>query len=646
MAALTSTQSGNFNSSSTWGGSTPADGDTFTISAGHEVTVNSDIRTTTGYGDITVRGHLKFETNAKMRLNGRINVKGYNTAANNVSGGAWFTSGNSSTAGLLSASGNNIVLEVRGNNSDQHGVWIENERYASMKIEGDDKRTNTSNSVALDYNDEYIEVSNTSGFAKGDWISIYKEQEDDRVLGDEGFFVHDVDTTNDRIYIRQFVSPKAVVQSVNGTKVVVDNSRVFRVGYKLICGTQSVRKVATVTDINHTKNELTMSASFSSSQVGKTLYQTGCEKPHPTSKTVEKVATTLTTAITSANATNQIIVGSADDISVGDTIVIDVNNDSDFGWDYNTEYDVTAKSGTTLTLNANVRYKHNAGCVVQILNRHITFKGVDTSSDTRPFLYVEYWTSYNDASTRHITLKNIRFTNWGGNTVSNYYRGVMIAGYNSRYRDNETSSNYHKHQTTIQGVVVDNSNYKTSYVGLSTRHTHGTTLRNCICYNTGPQGIWNWSSQHHLKMYNNYVTRTSYSSIQQDALYESYSEVSYNYLTRSDDYGYMLHQFREQVPIRHNYLLNHEQRPMYQYYVNHEMIMERMHVDGFRYVPYIGTANGFTNFLDSYMDNRWHKSTHDDTPGLMDSTRYLSYAAGESRANYDRTNGNQCTFVS
>ena len=38
MAARTSQQSGNFTASATWGG-TPADGDTFTIAAGHSVTL-------------------------------------------------------------------------------------------------------------------------------------------------------------------------------------------------------------------------------------------------------------------------------------------------------------------------------------------------------------------------------------------------------------------------------------------------------------------------------------------------------------------------------------------------------------------------------------------------------------------------------
>ena len=207
----------------------------------------------------------------------------------------------------------------------------------------------------------------------------------------------------------------------------------------------------------------------------------------------------------------------------------------------------------------------------------------------------------------------------------------MIAGYNSRYHEDNTG-NVHQHQTTIQGVVVDNSNARNSYTGLNTRHPHSLTLRNCTCYYTGNQGIWNWSSTHNLKQYNNYVTRTSYSSIQRDAMYEPYSEDSYNYLTRSDDYGYMLHNFREQCPIRHNYLLNHENRCQYTYYTNHEMVMERMYYDGFRYAPYIGTANGTLNLIDCYMDNRWLRSTETNTDGLLDSSRYLTNSNAESRA--------------
>jgi len=114
MAALSSSQSGNFNSASTWGGTAPSDGDTFTINRGHKVTINSDLRPTNGYGDIVVYGNLHFTTNGKLRLNGRITVKGNDTYAYNT--GTQFEEGNSTNSGgLLSSSGNNMLLEVRGN---------------------------------------------------------------------------------------------------------------------------------------------------------------------------------------------------------------------------------------------------------------------------------------------------------------------------------------------------------------------------------------------------------------------------------------------------------------------------------------------------------------------------------------------------
>ena len=194
MAALSSTQSGNFNSASTWGGTAPSDGDTFTINRGHKVTVNSDLRPTNGYGDIIVYGNLHFATNGKFRLNGRITVKGNNSYAYNT--GTQFAEGNTTNSGgLLSSAGNNMILEVRGNNTDQHGIWIENERFASMKMEADAKRTKTYTSVPTSKNDEYLTVSDTSGFGEGDWIAIYRDDnQDNRVTGDEGFWVHDVDS--------------------------------------------------------------------------------------------------------------------------------------------------------------------------------------------------------------------------------------------------------------------------------------------------------------------------------------------------------------------------------------------------------------------------------------------------------------------
>ena len=112
--------------------------------------------------------------------------------------------------------------------------------------------------------------------------------------------------------------------------------------------------------------------------------------------------------LTSAAAVNDttITISDATDILVGDYINIDVNNDVDTNWDYNSEYVVTAKSDNTLTLNTAIANARKVGSLVQRLNRSITIKGVDT--DVRAFCYVEYDTDSNRAGTREIGLKDCR----------------------------------------------------------------------------------------------------------------------------------------------------------------------------------------------------------------------------------------------
>lgn len=640
MAALSSTQSGNWTSATTWGNVTPADGDTFTINYGHKVTVNSNTVVTQGYGDVTLNGCLHFATNTYIRFNGRITVRGQNTGTD-YNTPAQFTEGQSTGNGsLLSSAGNNIKVEFRGTDTDQHGIWVENIRYASMTMAADEKKTTTTNSAAVDFKDEYITVTDEAGFAEGDWIAIYTDgaqSEDYRVLGDEGFFVHDVDTANNRIYVRQFVTPTAVIQSVNNTTVVVDDARVFRVGYKLICGTGSSRVVASVTAINN--NTITFDGSFSSSQVGLTLYQTGTEKPHLVSNSVQKIATTLRTAITSADSTNQIVVGSSADILVGDEIVIDVNNDTDKSWDYDTKYTVTAKSGNTLTLDDQVRYTHKLGSLVNILTRHMTITTVDDGGDHRCFLYVEYWTDSNNASTRWIGLDNIRFTKWGANTKSTYYGGVMLAGYNSHYRENESTNGRYQYQSHHQGCVVDTTANRRNYAGFSTRHPRGHTQRNNMCYDTGNQAFWGWSSQNFVKRYNNYATRSSYSCFQYNAVYDIQSEISYHYGTRSDDYAFMLDQARDACPIRHNILLNNEQRVVYMFYQRPGLVFDRFYIDGFRQNIYAGISGGIPIFIDSFMDNKWFKSIDTGTTGTLDTNKYFAYVSPSGHSSTERSNG-------
>lgn len=639
MASLTSSQSGNWTSSTTWGGSTPADGDTFTIAAGHKVTINSDNRPTNGYGDITVFGNLHFDTNAKFRMKGRITVEGSNQ---DYSTGTQFTEGVSTSGGLLSGNGSNIVLEFSGSNDDQHGIWIQNETFASMKLVGTEVRTNTTLSSEASIKDEYITVNSSDNIAAGDWLSIYLDgNQDNRVLGDEGCWVHDVDSGNNRIYIRQYVSPTATITRVNNDKIFVDNARVFRVGYKLIFGTGSNRNVRTITEIGLKNNRITLNSSVTGTVVGETVYQTGLEKKHPSGRTVLKMATTLTTAV-AADDTNQITVGSSGDLAVGDTIVVDVNNDTDTNWDYRAHYTITAKSGNTLTLDTTLANARKVGSVVTKLNRDFVIKGVNDSSDTRCFLYVEYWTDFNKAHTRHIHLKNIEFTQWGGNTKSTYYRGVVIAGYNSEYRDNESSDNRYAFQSRVEGCTVHSVNREDSYLGLSVRHSHGFLSRNNICYDTSNHGFWMWSSNHNVKFYNNYCTRTAYSTFHADSVYEPYSEYAYLYGTRSDDYGFFVHHHAESIPIRHVILLHHEQRPMYIFWAQNNNEFNRIYIDGFRQHPYIGDRGSSVIFTDSYVGNKWYKSLDGQTNGIVNSSAYWCSTGASSRNHYLRNAGHNC----
>jgi len=646
MAALTSTQSGNWSSSSTWGGSTPADGDTFTIAQGHKVTVNSDVRAgSAGFGDILVRGNLHFATNGIMRINGRITVQGNGSTDYSKSNGVSaqdFTEGGSSSGALLSATGSNILLEFDGDNEDQHGIWIRNVTYSSWKFIGDDSVTTTTISSEASVEDSYLTVVDETGFGIGDWIAIYNAgQGDYRVRADEGCWVHDVDAANNRIYTKKFVGPKAIVSSASGTSLVVDHANIFRVGYIIIFGTGNNRNVKTITAISG--NTITLDSSISGTvSSGTEVYETGLDKKHLSGSAVRKNAAVLTSAAAVDDTT--VTISDATDISVGDTINIDVNNDVDTNWDYNSEYSVTAKSGNTLTVSPAIANVRKVGSLVQRLNRSIEIQAVDT--DVRAFCYVEYYTDYSRASTREIQLKDIIFNRIGGNTKNTYYRPpCFVAGYNSRYRDNEyTTDSRYDCQSKYENCVALNTNNNPSYGGLSTRHPHSFVHRNCLSINSGQRGTFQWSSHHDIQFVNNYTTRNAYNSLHNDGMYEA-NEWAYLYFTRSDDYGMMLHHNREMNPIHNVILLNHENRPMYMYYQAPNSTFKRFHIDGFRSVPYIGIGGGDAVFQDSYIQNSWYKQVPDvyagytDTFGVIDSNDYFANGSGDGRAQTYRGGG-------
>ena len=643
MANLTSSQSGNWTSSSTWGGSTPADGDIFTISQGHKVTVNSDIRAGVGFGDILVRGCLHFDTGGKIRINGRVTVQGNGSTDYSKTDGVSaqdFTEGGSSSGALLSATGNNIHLEFEGSNSDQHGIWIEATTYSSWKFIGDDSVTTTELSSVANPGDEYLTVDNTTGFGLGDWVSIYntnnarpEEQKD------EGCWVHDVDASNNRIYIKKFVGPKAIVTSALGSSLVVDHSKIFRVGYKIIFGTGNNRNVRTITSING--NTLILNSNISGTiSSGTEVYETGLDKKHAIDRKVRRNSSVLTSAAAVNDTT--ITISDATDILVGDYINIDVNNDVDTSWDYNSEYVVTAKSGNTLTLNTAITNARKVGSLVQRLNRSITIEGVDT--DVRAFCYVKYWTDSSRAGTREIGLKDIRWHRMGGNTNNNFYRGAcFVSGYNSDYRNFSSNSN-EDYQSKYENCVVHSSTNRSNYTGMNTRHVQGFIWRNCISVNAGNHAYWQWSSHYSMQFMNNYATRNAYANLDNGAMYDS-PEYGYNYLTRSDDHGILLHHMRNICNVHNNIILNSEQKPLYIYYQTGGTQFRRMHIDGFRAIPYVGMGGGHAHFVDSYIQNKYYKQIpgvyagYTDTFGIVDSNDYFGSSGWDSRADYTRNPG-------
>jgi hypothetical protein len=251
MATITSNSSGNWATGSTWvGGSVPAADDLVVIAHGHKVTLNTNIQSTRT-GDVTIDGNLHFANGGKMHLHGLMRVN--NTSNHNNTAGE-FVEGTSTSGSLLSMA-NGTEIKISGNNGDQHGIQVHSRKWCGVQIDGGEPTLITTVNGNHAPDSSYITVADASNFAINDRISLYKREEDYTLANDEVFFVHDVDTTNERIYFRQYVCPEATIQSVSGSTITVDDASVFRVNYLLIFGTGNNRNVLRVTAIN--KNTIT-----------------------------------------------------------------------------------------------------------------------------------------------------------------------------------------------------------------------------------------------------------------------------------------------------------------------------------------------------------------------------------------------------
>ena len=614
MATITSTQTGNWHDTSTWvGGSVPAADDLVVIAHGHRVTVSTNIQSAKT-GDVTIDGNLHFANGGKMHLDGRMTVKNTSHSENNT---GEFVEGTAASGSLLSMVGG-TEIKISGDNSAQHGIQIDARKWCGVQIDGGEPTLVTTVNGNQAPDADYITVASAANFAINDRISLYKREEDYRIMNDECFFVHDVDTSNNRIYVRRYVSPEATIQSVSGSTITVDDASVFRVGYKLIFGTGNNRNVLAITSMSG--NVITFGSSVDNdpSLVGATVYQTGTEKYHVNGKFCRRLASAIATEYLGATSLRTITLNDVTDFSVGDMVYIHASfsklggnligdyyyNVTGFGstsagtnngiWRLKAIYNITAidTSAKTITVDRDILFNGAVGDPVVKMERDVVIKACDTSGNdiadgdqdtARVFFNVKYWTStsWQNAPTRRVKIKYVQFISLGYNTndSTNFRAGVTIAGYNGRFDKGITGSSADNNTIhTTNGVSHTGENYLDgcsytaynlvsndnrdgdNYPSLTVRHPYGMVCRNHIIVGAG-RGMWHWSTQYHLKTHGHIVAHSNYSSCEIGGAYQYPNEVSYIQGYGSEDYGFLLYNVgRQNDSVTCAYLRSENQR--------------------------------------------------------------------------------------
>ena len=476
MATITSAQTGNWHTGSTWvGGSVPAADDLVVIAHGHKVTLSTDI-TSARTDDVTIDGNLHFANGGKMHLNGRMTVK--NTSNSNNTAGE-FVEGTSTSGSLLSMVGG-TEIKISGDNAAQHGIQVDARKWCGVQIDGGEPTLKTELNGNHDYESTYLTVDNSANFAAGDMVSIYRREEDVRLVNDEVVYIHDVDTSNHRLYFRQFICPKVeyyapCIKAVSGSTITVDDASVFRVNYLLIFGTGDNRNVKRITAINKGTNVITFGSSVDNnpSLIGEYVYQTGTEKYHLNDSHVRRTASIITNLIgaiddipvfaTQAEAeawgasksisgyhthtynglttymagtthadiqssgysggrgVRDIKVNNAADFSVGDKIYIEACGDSSYhytsgsesnAWRHNLLYNISAINGLTITVDRDIIYDAKPGGLVAKMTRDVVIKACQSDGSDVPIT-----TSGNDHQDTARVFFNVKY--WTSNSATN-----------------------------------------------------------------------------------------------------------------------------------------------------------------------------------------------------------------------------------
>jgi hypothetical protein len=415
MATITSAASGNFNATGTWVGSVvPVDNDSFIISTGHTVTYNVTTPVTTGFNDSDIYGILQSEsaTSTVLRMNGRLRIR---------------------TAGTYHARAGH-TLQFRGTAASSHILYMVAETGSSLIMEGSDGMPTTTLSAAANERSTSFAFTSAANFAVDEWIAIYNNTTAQtanagiETLRDEGFWIHDI--SGNTVYFRQFVGPTAIISSVAGSTITVQNSKVFRVGQKIIFGTGANRNIKTISSINYSTHVITCDSSITGTVTGLTVYETGSDKTHASGDKVRKAATVTTT--TTVSGSSAITVANANMFVAGNDIWIEARSEAGSSTDYGYtgygnetpgpryKHTILSVSSNTLTLTAAVEYNVVLGALVTRLTRDVVVEPVTPNTDYYG-VYVEPLTNY----TQRLILKDVYFK-YAGSSFGQPEGGIYI----------------------------------------------------------------------------------------------------------------------------------------------------------------------------------------------------------------------------
>jgi len=485
MAVITSTTSGNFSAGATWvGGVAPVDGDSFVIATGHTVTYNISTPVTNGFDDSDVYGILQTQLNTSttLRMNGRLRIR---------------------TNGTYHARAGH-KLQFRGTAAASHILYVLNESGASLIMEGSDGMPTTTLSANVNEGATSFSFTSATNFAVGEWFAIYDHttaqsgNAGNTTLRDEGFWIHYI--SSNTVYFRQYVGPESTVVSASGTSLVVANSKVFRVGQKIIFGTGANRNIHTINTINYATHTLTLSGSVTGTVTGLTVYETGSDKIHTSGNKVRKVATVTTASSLSTETT--ITVANANMFVANDEIWIEARSECGGNTDgnyqqYGTDADpryrhvVSSVNGNVITLTGQVGYNVVQGALVTRLTRDVVVEPVTPNTD----YYGVYNQGFTGSYNKKLILKDV-FFRYIGSSQGQAEGGIYVEyGYASTNSPAVTLTNTipaWNQQPWVEGITLTGSNSTRDIGGLWFRPRYGQ-LRCCTVvgiFNSGIANAW------------------------------------------------------------------------------------------------------------------------------------------------------------